>query len=134
LAHGNTIAASPDLLLTIRQCLAITKIDEVVLRCERGRLTGNWRILTILLATCAEDRGIESQRVLNVTTSTIVVIVIVIVIVVIVIALVALVVVVVLFGGNRANGWEESEEKSGGGCELHRGSCVWCRSTAEAMK
>ena len=42
--HGNTIAASPDLLLTIRQCLAITKIDAatpVSLRAgeEKGKRT-----------------------------------------------------------------------------------------------
>jgi len=67
--------------------------------------------LAILLTTCANDRGIKGQRILDVSVSTtaivvvVVIIVIVIVIVVIIVVIVALVALVVApFGRNRANG------------------------------
>ena len=70
-----------------------------------------------------------------------VVVVVVVLLVVVLLLLVVVVVVVVLvpvitlvsvsLSRNRANGWEQDEEESGGVCELHREyGCVQCRSTA----
>jgi len=53
---------------------------------------------------------------------------------VVVVVLLLLVLVITLvsvsLSRNRANGWEQDKEESGGVCELHREYCVQCRSTA----
>lgn len=77
-AHGDGIAAARFDLLAVRQRLAEAKVDaatrcvsewangerkraneQVVVRGERSSLTSNWGILTILLATSADNGGVE---------------------------------------------------------------------------
>ena len=77
-AYGNSIAAPRRDLQAIRQRLTIAEVDaatgsarerknrereggheQVVVGGQRSCLTSNWGILTILLATSADNRGVE---------------------------------------------------------------------------
>jgi len=61
LPHWNSIAAPGFDLGAIRQRLTEAVVNEVVVGGEGSSLTGNWRILTILLATSANDGGVEGE-------------------------------------------------------------------------
>jgi len=61
LSHGHAITTASRNLLAIRQRLAKAEVDEVVGRGKRGLLTSDWRILAILLATSANNRGVEGE-------------------------------------------------------------------------
>ena len=77
---------------------------------------------------CAVVRAVVVVVVLLV----VVLLLLVVVVVVVVVVLVPVITLVsVSLSRNRANGWEQDEEESGGVCELHREyGCVQCRSTA----
>lgn len=61
ISNNNTIAAPLHQLLAVRKSLSVTKVDEVVGGCERGRLLINGRILTIICACRADHRWVEDQ-------------------------------------------------------------------------
>lgn len=59
ISNWHTIAASLNELLAIRQRLAFAKVDEVVVRGQRWTLLIDRRVLAVIRASRAEDRGVQ---------------------------------------------------------------------------